>query len=150
MVFFPQCVCVPDGTTLGWMIINMKNTVSTRAEISVAECTRSRAGREMWQKFQLWEKQSSASQGRSWSCFQLAPPAQVGPLGKEVAPAYLISLPEGQIWGHFPPSRAKVINLGFWELIWFHEGTKTSEWRWLIHLWALICGMWGWQGAEKG
>lgn len=44
---------MPDGTTLGWMIINMKNTVSARAEITVAECTRAGAGRGKGQKFQL-------------------------------------------------------------------------------------------------
>lgn len=56
MVFFPPCVHVPDGTTLCRMIINMKNTVSARAEITVAEYTRAGAGRGKGQKFQLWEK----------------------------------------------------------------------------------------------
>lgn len=66
---------VPDGTTLGWMIINMKNTVSARAEITVPERTRAGAGRgaQGVEVPAVREKQSSAPQGRSCSCSQLAP-----------------------------------------------------------------------------
>lgn len=83
------CVHVPDGTTLGWMIINMKNTVSARAEITVPERTRAGAGRgEGAEVPAVREKQSSAPQGRSCSCSQLAPP-DWGLLEKELVPGFI-------------------------------------------------------------
>lgn len=94
----PLCARVPDGTTLRWLIINMKNTVSARAEITVAEYTRAGTGGGKGQKFQLWEKSKVLI---SWELLPLFPiisrwQGDVGPQEKKarswVWPPWL--------WGH--------------------------------------------------
>jgi len=95
------------------MIINTKNTVSARAEITVAECTRAGAG---WGRGRCSSCERKTKFSSSREEVVLLPisshwQGDVGPLGKEVTPSYPSTLPEGQIWSSFPPVGAQPIHL---------------------------------------